>query len=279
MANRMNKTANPDQHPTLRKMSFEQLLAAVPELAGARREHGEKSAKERRAAAEWAYDSGMADHLFSRALRAAGDGANVDPDFDSGVVALAIDPLLAPALLTVGSIEYQYKRRDAAMAMFLTLTTLPPDEPDLDELIDKAGCFLLDQNDTLNATRLYRAATEAYPGVCAHWSSLCYCLGKADQLDEAIATARKALSLKENEPCILNDLGWTLVLAGFHDEARTILERAVVFAPPDYDLPRNNLRELDTLILKQAEGSICFDTVADGSMRDARSQAGRQSPG
>jgi Flp pilus assembly protein TadD len=44
---------------------------------------------------------------------------------------------------------------------------------------------------------------------------------------------------------VLNDLGWTLVLAGLHDEARAVLERAAALAPADYDLPRNNLRELD----------------------------------
>ena len=243
---------------TLREMPFEQLVAAVPELADARREYGEKSPKARRAAAEWAYDSGMAHHLFSRALLAAGGGADADPGFDSGVVALAIDPLFAPALLTVGSLEYQCKRPVAAMAMFLTLTTLPPGEPDLDEIIDKAGCFLLDQNDNSRATRLYRAATEAYPGVCEFWSGLSYCLGRAGQLDEAVSTARKALSLKENDPRVLNDLGWTLVLAGFHDEARSVLERAVVLAPADYDLPRNNLRELDERVrnTRRARGTI-----------------------
>lgn len=243
---RMNKTTQSPRGLMLRDMPFEQLVAVVPELAEARREYAGKTAEERRAAAEWAYDSGMAHHLFSRALLAARGGADADPGFDSGVVALAIDPLFAPALLTVGSLEYQHKRRDAAMAMFLTLTTLPPGEPpDLDEIIDKAGCFLLDQDDTPNATRLYRAATQAFPAVCEHWSSLSYCLGKAGQLDEAVATARKALSLNESDPKVLNDLGWTLVLAGSYDEARTVLKRAVALAPEDYELPRNNLKELD----------------------------------
>jgi Flp pilus assembly protein TadD len=256
----MKKTAKLRRRSSLREMSFEQVLATVRELADARRDYGGKSRKERRAAAEWAYDSGMAHDLFSRSLLAAGGRADADAGFDSGVMALAIDPLFAPALLTVGSLEYQYKRRDAAMAMFLTLTTLPPGEPDLAEIIDKAGCFLLDQKDTLNATRLYRAATEAYPGVCEHWSSLSYCLGKAGQLDEAVATARKALSLKESDPRVLNDLGWTLVLAGFHDEARSVLERAMAVAPADYDLPQNNLRELD----RRVRNTRCAGGKIDG---------------
>jgi len=226
-------------------MAFDQLLTAAPELAEARRECAAKTPKERRAAAEWAYDSGMASDLFSRALLSAGGGDDFDAGFDSGVMALAIDPLFAPALLTVGSLEYQHKRPDAAMAMFLTLTTLPADAPDLTEIIDKAGGFLLDQDDIPNATRLYRAATQAFPAVCEHWSSLSYCLGKAGQLDEAVTTARKALSLNESDSRVLNDLGWTLVLAGSYDEARAVLERAAALAPADYRLPQNNLKELE----------------------------------
>jgi hypothetical protein len=49
----------------------------------------------------------MAHDLFSRSLLAAGGSADVDAGFDSGVMALAIDPLFAPALLTVGSLEYR----------------------------------------------------------------------------------------------------------------------------------------------------------------------------
>ena len=250
----MKRTSKSHRRPALRENSFEQLLATDHELADARREYGEKSPKERRAAAEWAYDAGMAHDLFSRSVLAAGGDSDADSDFESGVVALAIDPLFAPALLTVGSLEYQYKRRDAAMVMFLKLTTLPTGEPDLDEIIDKAGCFLLDHKDIVNATRLSRAATESYPGVCMHWSGLSYCLGKAGQLEESVSTARKALSLKENDPYVLNDLGWTLVLAGCHDEARTVLERAVALAPAGYVLPQNNLRELDNRVRSAPRG-------------------------
>ena len=57
--------------------------------------------------------------------------------------------------------------------------------------------------------------------------------------------ARKTLSLNESDPRVLNDLGWTLVLAGSYDEARAVLDRAAALAPADYDLPRNNLKELE----------------------------------
>jgi len=38
---------------------------------------------------------------------------------------------------------------------------------------------------------------------------------------------------------------WTLVLAGLHDEARKVLERAAALAPEHYTLPRKNLLELE----------------------------------
>ena len=44
---------------------------------------------------------------------------------------------------------------------------------------------------------------------------------------------------------MLNDLGWTLVLAEQYDEARTVLERATTLAPKDYEFPKNNLAELE----------------------------------
>ncbi|MFH0909803.1 MAG: tetratricopeptide repeat protein [bacterium] len=230
---------------TLRNIPFSELVARVPDLSAARREYAGKSPENRRVAAQWAYDAGMAQDLFSRAIRCTGNGDEFDSGFESGVLALAIDPLFAPALLTVGSLEYQYGRVDAAMELFMTLTTLPQTEPELVEVIDKAGCFLLDQKDCPNAERLCRAATEAYPAVVEHWSSLGYCLGKMGKMEEAVATARKALSLNERSPYVLNDLGWTLMLSGLYEEARAVLQRAVALAPSDYHLPRNNLEELE----------------------------------
>ena len=148
---------NPTRRPRLmlRDRPFAQLVVSVQELMEVRREYAGRSPEERRSRAQWAYDSGMADEFLSRALLGAGRGADFDSGYDSGVVALAIDPRFAPALLTVGSIEYQYKRPDAAMELFMTLTTLPQTEPDLAEIIDKAG-------------RLSSACTCPYGIACKH---------------------------------------------------------------------------------------------------------------
>ena len=67
-------------------------------------------------------------------------------------------------------------------------------------------------------------------------------------------TLRQALALRENDPHVLNDLGWTLVLAGHHDEARRVLTRAVLRAPKGYDLPSKNLEELDRRMVAAGKG-------------------------
>ncbi len=82
-----------------------------------------------------------------------------------GVAALAIGPEYAPALLTVGSLEYQLGRRGEALDLFMKLTRLSKDEEDLPEIIDKAGCFLIDNNDYESALELYSAAEKLDPGL------------------------------------------------------------------------------------------------------------------
>jgi tetratricopeptide (TPR) repeat protein len=240
----MSMKTKHSRRQTLRYSPFSELVTSDPNLSEARLEYTGKSPKKRRMAAQWEYDSGMAQELFSNALRRIG-GEEFTTGFESSVLSLAIDPLFAPALLTVGSLEHQYGRVDAAMELFMTLTTLPQTEPELVEIIDKAGCFLMDQEDCQNAKLLYRSATEAYPAVVEHWAGLSYCLGKLGELEAAVATARKAVALEPTSALHLNDLGWSLVLAGLYDEARAILQQAVALAPPDYDLPRNNLKELE----------------------------------
>ena len=62
---------------------------------------------QRRAAAQWEYDSAMADDILATALSRRDPEEWLKSRLKPGVLALAIDPLFAPALLTVGSLEYQ----------------------------------------------------------------------------------------------------------------------------------------------------------------------------
>ena len=42
----------------------------------------------------------------------------------------------------------------------------------------------------------------------------------------------------------LNDLGYSLFMAGLFEEAETVLKRSISLAPPEYDLARENLKLL-----------------------------------
>ncbi|MCX6349557.1 MAG: hypothetical protein NTV79_08700 [Candidatus Aureabacteria bacterium] len=245
--NRVKRNLSGKQRPTLRDMPFSQLVQADPILAEARREYASTPPAARRAAAQWEYDSRMAGDLFADALARVGREDFSLPRFDAGVLALAIDPLFAPALLTVGSLEYQYGRVDAAMVLFLTLPSLPQEEPDLVVIVDKAGDFLLDRKDHRNALRLYQAATKIRPAVAAYWTGVGYCLGRLGRKEKAVAAARQAVALEPTSAVRLNDLGWALVEAGSHAEAHSVLEQAAALAPAGFDLPRNNLSELELL--------------------------------
>ena len=226
---------------TFEECSFEECLRRDPDLAATRREYAARSAEQRRRAADFQYHGAVAGHMFNQCLTGAGLAPFGEGGWPEGVLALAMDPLFAPALLTVGSIEYQLGRKQEAMQMFMKLTTLPADEPDLDEIIDEAGDFLIDEQDFEAARDLYAASESAHPEVATYPIGLCYCLGKLGRHEEAIVKGRRALELEPDDCYHLNDLGRSLFEAGHLDEAEATLRRAVEVAPDDYDLPETNL--------------------------------------
>ena len=116
-------------------------------------------AEERRLTADYEYHSGPAWELFDQLIEREKEPA----DLPSEVVALAIDPEYAPAILTVGTHEHLLGRTEAAMELLLSLVHLPPDTEDLVIIIDKAGIFLVGSEDDANALRLYETATAKFP--------------------------------------------------------------------------------------------------------------------
>ncbi len=226
---------------TFENHSFRECVEKIESLAKLRAEYANQPADERRAAADWEYHSSIAGRMFNDALARAGQPSFGEQHWPEGVLALAIDPTFAPAILTVGSMEYQLGRKEKAMDLFMALTKLPADEPDLPEIIDKAGDFLIDEDDSVNARRLYAAAEAAFPDEAVYPIGLGYCLGKLGQYDEAVAKARRADALEPENHLHLNDLGWALYEAGHLQEAEAILQRAVAIAPDDYELAQNNL--------------------------------------
>ena len=227
--------------PTLAEMPFRELLKEDAELRKLREEHASQPAVQRRMAAEWAYSHAHASMLMADALE---DSDWRDPNCHDAAVPLAIDPEFAPAILTVGSLEYQYGRVDEAMSLFLKLTTLPADTDELPEIIDRAGDFLIDAKDLANAERLYAAAVSVFPHVALYHAGLGYCAGMNGRMDEAVAHARRAADLEPESSYFLNDLGYSLIESRQYEEAEKTLRRAVELAPADYTLPAGNLEYL-----------------------------------
>jgi len=226
---------------TLAEIPFRELVEKDAELKRLRAQYADVPAEQRRKAAQWANDSAHASMLMAEAVN---EPDWVHPAWHDAAAPLAIDPLYAPAMLTVGSLEYQYGRVEEAMALFLELTTLPADTEDLTEIIDTAGDFLIGQGDHVDAARLYAAATRAYPEVALYHVGLGYCAVQSGRREESVAHHRRAVELDPNNYRHLNDLGYTLLEAGHYDEAKRVLQRAVQLAPPEYDLAKENIEHL-----------------------------------
>jgi len=163
------------QRPNFREMPFSRLIEEVEEIAELRREYAAKNEKDRRVAADFQYHSSIATSLFNELVPGHEDESSRWP---GELLALAIDPTYAPAILTVGSYEYIYGRKDEAMGHFLSLTRLPENTEDLVTIIDKAGDFLIDNQEFENAIKLYSSAIAAYPDIAVFHNGLSYCYEK-----------------------------------------------------------------------------------------------------
>ncbi|NWG05013.1 MAG: tetratricopeptide repeat protein [Syntrophaceae bacterium] len=221
---------------------FHILIETDTALSDLRKEYSILSAKKRRFAAQWEYDSETAQHLFDSAIFMSGHTDKFNkPKWPPGFKALAIDPSFAPALLTVGSIEYQKGYKKEGMEYLLSLTRLK-NEKELDEIIDKAGNFLLDNEDWNNALALYLSAEMNYPQKSIFYIGSGYCLSKLKRYKESVEKNRKAVELDPTNYYHLNDLGYSLLEAKEYGEAEIVLRRAIELSPEDYDFPKNNLK-------------------------------------
>jgi tetratricopeptide (TPR) repeat protein len=239
--NKVTSRKRGQRQKTLAEIPFRILFEEDKELKSLRAKYASLPAEQRRAAAQWAHDSAHASMLMAHAVNKPD---LVHPAWHDAAAPLAIDPEYAPAMITVGSLEYQYGRIDEAMALFLKLTTLPADTEDLEEIIDKAGDFLIDQDDHVHAGQLYAAAVRSYPRVALYHVGLGYCAAEGGRIEESVAHHRRAVELEPNSYLHLNDLGHSLLKGRQYDEAEEVLQRAVQLAPPDYALAKGNLAHL-----------------------------------
>ncbi|MBI4882355.1 MAG: tetratricopeptide repeat protein [Planctomycetes bacterium] len=179
-------------------------------------------------------EASYAQSMFQEAL---GDEAGMVSALERAV---EIDPSFAPAVLSLGSVEYQRARPDRGRELFHSLLALPKGTPELREMVDEAGDFLIDRHEYQDGLALYRAAVQRFPRAAALYQGLGCCAGHSGLHDEAIAASTRAVKLAPRNARYLNDLGWSLFQAGRLDEAEEMLSRALAIAP-SYKLAAGNL--------------------------------------
>ncbi len=155
-------------------------------------------------------------------------------------------PTYAPAILALGSIDYQLDDVEQGRRRLFSLLDLADpgraeEAQDLAEIIDHAGDFLISRSDYRDGFELYRQATRRFPDAAALHQGLSLCAGKEGHQDIALAAAEAALALEPDNQAVVNDMGWTLYERGEPDRALPFLQRAVELDPQDA-LAAENLR-------------------------------------
>ena len=185
-----------------------------------------------------------ADSIFRSAL------GDTEASIAAARRAVEIKPDYAPAVLTMGSIEYQLGREAEGKHLFRSLLSLPDQSEDFWEVIDKAGDFLIQNKRYADAMEFYEGAVARFPDLAVLHQGLACCAGHQGLFDKAVVASQKALDLDPSRQDLTNDLGWSLFEAGRIEEAEEVLLRAVAMDPTD-DLARENLRLCQTGLSKR----------------------------
>jgi tetratricopeptide (TPR) repeat protein len=133
--------------------------------------------------------------------------------------AIEIKPTYAPAVLSMGSVEYQRNRKVTGRKLLLSLVAMPDDAADIAAIIDKAGDFLIGIREYADGLELYRAAARRFPEVAVMHQGRGCCAGHMGEREEAVSASRRALELEPDNQRFVNDLGWSLAQSGALQEA------------------------------------------------------------
>jgi len=192
--------------------------------------------------AEGAY----ADSIFKSAL------GDTDGCIAALAQALVFKPDYAPALLTMGTVQYQLGNPEEGASLFSKLLLAPDDAGDLWEIFDKAGDFLIQEKLYAEGLALFQSAVKKFPERSVLYQGLACCAAHQGVFDQAIDASRMALQLDPDRQTLTSDLGWTLFLAGRLDEAEEVLQKAVAMDYSD-ELARENLRICKEALQKQRQ--------------------------
>ena len=191
-------------------------------------------------------EAAYADSIFQMAL------GDTEQSVAAAKRALALRPDYPPAVLTMGSIEYQRRRENEGRRFFLSLLSLPENDCDIREIIDVAGSFLIRSKEYADGLDLFRGAVERFPDRSNLYQGLGCCAAHEGFFDEAVAAYEKGLALEPKRQDLVNDLGWSLYESGRLEMAKEVLLRAVSMDPSD-ELARENLRMCQQAISKKRE--------------------------
>ena len=107
----------------------------------------------------FAAEAAYAESIFRDAL---GDAAESVAALEA---ALTLKPDYAPAILSMGSLQYRRKRRADGKRLFFSLLSLAEETEDLSKIIDEAGGFLIDIEEYADGLELFRQAARRFPNV------------------------------------------------------------------------------------------------------------------
>ena len=194
------------------------------------------SVKERRFRAQAEY----ANSMFQSSL------GDIEASIQLLEYALEIDPEYAPAIMTLGTVEYQRQQSDRGKELFHSLLSLPPSsadggESDLADIIEKAGDFLIQSGYYADGLELFRSAMDRFPNRATYYLGVSCCASHVGMLAESLAAAEKAYELDPKNQACVNDLGRSLFDMDRLDEAFQYLSKAVDMDPTD-EMARDNLR-------------------------------------
>jgi len=146
-------------------------------------------------ASRFAAEAAYADSIFRSAL---GDQRGAVAALERS---LELDRSYAPAILSMGSVEYQRGRRARGRRLFQPLVSLPDATRELLEIIDEAGDFLIRLGAYDDGLALYRAAVKRFPdSAVLHQGPGC-CAGHRGSHEEALRASEGRARARE-PPCL-----------------------------------------------------------------------------
>jgi len=180
-------------------------------------------------AAEWYKEVSDQDHRFTAALRLAGviretDGVDaaldhlsqVRPDDEPQFVRLALTKEMV--LREADDLPRAKGVLDDAVARY----------PDNSDLLYARGLLAAQLNRISEHERDMRALLDENPNNAHALNALGYTLADAtDRIDEAFELIKKALSMRPDDPFILDSMGWVHYRMGNYDKAIEYLEKAL----------------------------------------------------